>query len=827
MKKTDDLNVKKLNIIIICAIFWFSFLAKAQTVLNECSVFLPHKLHQINKLGTGQVCAPSKIDPRFKKIQEETQACQKKIESPFCQDMFKKYPELLLEKKKCSPHGVCQDVESITLDDCLQGYLVGTGEVFVELKEMGEDGIYFFKQKFLESYHGGQRIRPEKVGTLDFWRVVPQNSGNNFSEKGKANEERNEYLKNWQIQQKKFNNIGDSLNGLKNSLEEKGLRLSCVNRETAQFLMCWGASYIIDPAIAAGLIYKGLKGTAFIAKTQLKKLENSGSIKSGLVERKMINTPQPIDTAHLFGKKISTITEYKLPASMQLSTYKNLGGKEVTIYEQAVRTVEGDVKILAHELPIDSMTQFIDANFSGGQKFMQNLARESQGKVTYLSIDLNSLGFINNNYNKVAGVSKGNVVGDDYLKIVSQLIREKVDGKGVPFRTGGDELGILLQTSDEVEVKKFLEDLVAEAKARTKHLVTEEKKLNAKEFKQGISEGKDKEALTREFLDSSSGKYYSNGIPGLSVGASKVGVGEPIHFALARADERVRIAKLNNCIALARDCTKYGGSIPEKGSHPDFDYKPLVGDVAEAPSKYWFVFPYEQGPPLSIAKKGYVNELKVRDVARVGPYSISQYKNELGAETFRTNIYFTNDKGVRDFYTAELYVNKNTGFIDGRSPSAQVVLDEFLKSTGKKTSDGLQRGLIHIDARNLGKVNYFDGGTKNGDELMAATAEVMKRVLSQNEIPMKMQGSEFIVAIDNTNVKYVQAIQEKLAKELQNSPEVQTVYNKQKIIYEEEIKELRKKKIPNYQQAVEALEKKKKELEELLKEKFRIKSSMI
>ena len=88
--------------------------------------------------------------------------------------------------------------------------------------------------------------------------------------------------------------------------------------------------------------------------------------------------------------------------------------------------------------------------------------------------------------------------------------------------------------------------------------------------------------------------------------------------------------------------------------------------------------------------------------------------------------------------------------------------DDHGRTLGNLIIGSGEMSLIMIDVNFLGKINYFENGTIDGDKYLSSVAQVISEVVGDLGIPMRWGGDEFVIAVKSMDVDVVKALQKKI-----------------------------------------------------------------
>jgi GGDEF domain-containing protein len=497
--------------------------------------------------------------------------------------------------------------------------------------------------------------------------------------------------------------------------------------------------------------------------------------KKAVENRNVHSTP-----AHI-GQVVETITPHQFPSSMRLRKYKNEAGEEFVMYEKVVTDAEGKVVVQSRELPLDPLTGAFDANYPAGKLLLEDLIKEKQGKATFAFIDVNNLGYVNNNF------LKGRHAGDAYLASIAKAIADATEGKAQLFKLGGDEYGVVIHETDPIKAQAILQKIIDSSYSKEVHQGFRENTIaRVAAVRAGRTIGADGKVLPLDAETIKAIKEYSPySREGISIGAAAVKVGDSYERILKAAEAQAVKQKIGTKEALNISAKKYGGADAVPGAKPNLKFVPKaeVPAIAEAEA--------EAEAEAAAAAQAAIPAAKTTDIAlvktygadkvlgekyRFGELAIVEHKMPDGSIILKYNRYFTAENGTRHYVTRELVQNSKVGFIDSTHESGKYVLERL--ADGKNAVEH-SRGFVWINAENLGKINYFHEGTAKGDQLLAITAQVIKKELSASGIPVKMAGSEFAILQDGISQKEVSGMVARIHEALINNPEIKKIYSDQ------------------------------------------------
>jgi diguanylate cyclase (GGDEF)-like protein len=477
-------------------------------------------------------------------------------------------------------------------------------------------------------------------------------------------------------------------------------------------------------------------------------------------------------TPSKMGEIVETLTPYQFPKTMRLRKYKNEAGEEFLMYEKVVTDAQKKTVIQSREMSIDPLTGAFDANYPAGKLLLEDIIKEKQGKATFAFIDVNNLGYVNNNF------VKGRNAGDAYLASIAKAINEATKGKAQLFKLGGDEYGVIIHEADPKKAQSILQNIIDSCYSKEVHAGFRENTIaRAEMVRASRTVGKDGKVIP---LDSEAKKaikdYASYSREGISLGAVSIKNGDTYEDLLKAAEAQAVKQKIDTKIELNISAKKYGGPEAIDGATPNLKYKP----IADAPISFASSSPASKlelkSQPNLTSVKNFGEDRVIQEKYRFGEVSVVEHAMPDGSPILKYNRYFNTTDGTRHYVTRELVVNTKVGLIDGTHESGKHILDIL---TGGKNAVENKRGLIWINTENLGKINYFKNGTATGDQLLAATAKTLEKELRAGDVPFKMQGSEFVIIQDGMAPEAVSALVSRFRNSLINNPEIKKIYSDQ------------------------------------------------
>ncbi|MBL7687439.1 MAG: diguanylate cyclase, partial [Bdellovibrionaceae bacterium] len=786
------------------------------TLLFFCAflVFQPDGLAQnpLETITTPSACAAQLLSGRDFKcdsstwygraLENDRRRCQELVNSSTCKELVRIDPILADGLRQCDIKAICSNSTDVVgfFKGCASGFTLGTGEGLDSVKTWFENASKRIQEGHTAygTYANTIEYKRELVRPLPSYKdttdrdlekrsaaallVERQNYDTAVSRAERSGAkslflseraERAETEDRRRLQAAELPIQETAIFGAAyEALRKKGIELSCLDSRTRAEMICWGAAYIVDPIAVATLALRSGR----IAKVTIAKLEeihtrarrHPGELKGGDTRN---FEARPVDVKEAYGVKIADDVIKGLPPSMNVARYRNALKEEFLVFERTVKMPDGSTKVLARELPFDGLTGAIDANLPAGRQFLETTIAEANGKVTLAMIDVDNLGFVSKNFThgKTGTPAElkqiARAAGDEYLKATAKVIADVSRGKAQFFRTGGDEFALVINETDPAKVQKLLQEINERVRKdpSVRRVFTEESKARAAAIKHEVGAGN---TMSESQAQSYRLGYAPYSQPNVSVGSVVVN-GEDVPHAFEIAERQAAKQKIENKTEFKSDTTKYGGSKPSPDAKPNLTY------LADAqPSAIGRAGNQNRVGTSVKDAQGFVAQERVRERFRVGEIAIVEYKDELGKPLLQMERYYTDAIGERHFVTHEVFVNERTGLIDARHPRGREILNTFVAST--KTPN---RGGVWVNLENLGVLNYGAGGTINGDRALAATSEAIKRVIRDDNLPIKWQGSEFFIGVENVAPSELKFVTERIQTALAKDPSIKKIYD--------------------------------------------------
>lgn len=105
-------------------------------------------------------------------------------------------------------------------------------------------------------------------------------------------------------------------------------------------------------------------------------------------------------------------------------------------------------------------------------------------------------------------------------------------------------------------------------------------------------------------------------------------------------------------------------------------------------------------------------------------------------------------------------------------PASQIsIMDHFSLSPNNT--------LVMPKVESLRYVNYFEDGTKAGDEMLAAVSKIMQKNMREGDLNFKLNGSDYLWSLENVKEKDLKGIMSRINRDVKNSSEVKQILLRQ------------------------------------------------
>lgn len=757
-----------------------------------------------------------------------TLKCEIEIEAQKCGELAKAHPQWAPLMRRCDLQSLCQQNENYMREKnfaCLRGYTNATIDLGIAIKDaaLGLDGIIgdrwtatkanlnlqaeFIKEcdKHIgckrDLIKGDQRyanISDQKISKISAGALFVQAEERNYQQKTNARlaynknaaSELSEKINRSQIardldtdtQQKK--DILLSL--IKDKIKEQYSRYACYNPIAREELECYALGGVLDPLALAGYFAKA--GRAAAATRLLDKAEESTEVLKNL---KRIDDANPESLSinqrsKLTANQIAEMPQVKaavlpkaiqnLPPNLKVESISRADGTAILQYSFAEKLPDGTWVRSQSELPLDPLTGSINANFTSGRDFFSKMVEAKAGQAHLAFIDVGSLGAVNTKF------QAGSAAGDRYLKAVADEILKNGDGKVTLARLGGDEFGLLIDSAKPQEVKQILENIqngIRKNLSGDAHQVfRDEKIVRAENYKvqsqKLAAENPDGKltAANKEALQKDIDELALIQQPDISVGSAQVGQRESLDTVLSKAEDQAKKMKIKTTLKFGRSAEKYGSNeIPRP--RPDSMYQATI--ELPASSKTW------KSPSKTSLAPGLdsIRAMKVirqDEISRVEQVTLARYEDELGRSSYRVEKFIADTAtGEKMKISTEIPTRGTTGLLDGMHPESKNIVMQQLKNNPESV-------LIMPKLTSLRYLNYFENGTKAGDDMLEAVSKALKNSLRSDDLSFKLNGADFLLSVKTASPESMQKIIQKVNADVLTSPAVKAIIDKERSV---------------------------------------------
>lgn len=582
--------------------------------------------------------------------------------------------------------------------------------------------------------------------------------------------------------------IKNGLSAAKQWLTKQNIRWQCYDQQTNAEMMCYAALSVlgVEEAALQKLLGFGAKEIA----------EHIGKIKrSQKVSPLKMGTKIDLLQGEVVGV-VRSVTG--MPKNTRIEVVQLPNGDKVHHLVEDLKSG----KTIRQEIVFDELTGTIDANSAGGKKLMQQMLNDYGDKAHLAFIDVGDLGRVNNRF------AKGAEWGDQYLKAVTKEIQDVVGDGATVYRLGGDEFGLIIREKDPEKVKLLLEKIQTQvAKSKDVHEIFRQEKIAwANEsrpviagIKNEVREGRMTQSEADTKINAITKKIREELAPysqqSVSVGSVTTKNGVSVADALEVAEENVRTGKKELKEARGQDATKYGGTKPKFDGTQKVDllFRPKVATPAQLSAK--------AEANIAASRRRFLNDDALSDLEKAkkielvrgeekwaeGSKRVVEYKRTDGEKFLMVEDYDHLDPKTGLPLIREMPIHEKTGKIDAGHDQGRKIFENAVSGGSSQN-----RGVLVMKANYLGKVNYFEGGTVNGDKLLQSFSDIASKVAPNGALEIKPRGSEFVIVVNNTNPAELEILTKKFYAEVKNSPQVQEVYQSQLKVVRSKIAELEK-----------------------------------
>lgn len=727
--------------------------------------------------------------PGTKSYLEKMQlACEAQVASLKCEDLLKSHPEWKNLMRECNLDALCRQQEELKFrlrGACLEGFKNAAIDLGTSVKDMAWDlGSFidsswetmktnlskkddfirecekslFCKRDLVKDHPKLKSLTDEQLmnrraeylytQTLSLQGSLRQPSKRSHGSSTSLSVEQNE----------KMNRLLDMM---KDSVQTQSTRYACFHPVAQKELECYALGSIIDPALVAGYFLKGARVASAAFRIAGK------ASKEAKMSRRASDASQVVDEVGTFVmvpsrasalRPFTTSTISNPPKGIRIVETTNVEGQQVLSYQAKDYRSNGSRGLSTREFQLDKLTGAIDANYPAGRELFERLVKAKSGEGHLAFIDVGSLGAVNKTF------KAGTEAGDRYIKAVAEKIKSLGEGKVTLARTGGDEFTILIDEKDSMKVQELLakirDELRWDRDGDAKAVFREEKKNRAAAYRQ------DPFDENRKAID----ELAKIQQPDISIGATQIGGRDTLESLMESAENQAKAMKIETALKFGRSAEKYGNKeAPSKRVRPLFraDVQKPVGSSSWTQRNNADLDPLPTNLPE-------IKWTRVEEVKKVRTSTIARYRDETGRETFRVEKNILNPKtSQNELVSYEIPVRGNTGLLDGVHPESQkLIMDHFLSN-----SNGV---LIMPKLKSLRYLNYFQSGTKAGDQMLEAVAEIVKKQTRSSDLSFKMGGADFLMSVDRSAAKEFSRVQKRINEEIMKSDKVQNVLRQEK-----------------------------------------------
>lgn len=494
------------------------------------------------------------------------------------------------------------------------------------------------------------------------------------------------------------------------------------------------------------------------------------------------------------------------PPGINLIESAGTEGQTKYFYEILETLPNGKQVKSTRQFEFDSLTGALNATNPSGRLLLEEMVNGLSGKAHFAFIDVGSLGFVNNNF------KGGRNAGDTYLKDVTDKIMQWGKGKVTLARTGGDEFILIVHETDSNKVKTLLENIRNEIrkdyKGPAKQLFSLEKKERVSNLKKAKKSG-DKDKIAQAQNEFEEIKNFQQ--PDISVGSSQIGSQDTLE-SLMKSTETTQAIKMKGETAVnnGRDGSKYQDFNPPRDlPNPLFRAEieiPLQSNSWSIPSRRHQSTIPSNTPSMTLTQQEVLIDLGEKKVVR--------YKDELEREIVFIENKVPDKNGSSSFQIdrQELPLKGNTGLPDGMHPSIQPIMEQIFLSKEHSV-------ILMPKMRVLKYINYFEDGTKSGDEMLKAASEAIRHATRTDDLVFKLNGGDFVLIIDDHTKFPINELQKRINDSFKNNEFVKDILEKEQIIINQKMLQAIKN---NNNEELDKLLKRNKNLESLMNEKLEI-----
>lgn len=371
----------------------------------------------------------------------------------------------------------------------------------------------------------------------------------------------------------------------------------CLPAHEQSRILCRLISEVFLVVVSPEKIIQGAKWTydfAQASSAMLRQLRNNPALREMSAADRMRAATQTLAVVETRGRELRRFRD------ANLVEYTNARGDRVLKLEETVTLANGQRGIVAREVLVDAKTGAIDANTEVGRALMERMVSEGSQRSSLIFVDVNNLG-------KVNYFREGTTAGDRYLAGVGESIRGSLRPGDLFFKAGGDELVMILNTSDPAVVQRVSERIVqqvgqhrelgrmfsAEVAGQSEIYRQIARARSVDDLPQAVRARLSPEELARARQDfaGAQSQLLSSQVtqiqaqasirPSVSIGSTTLRQ-DSLATALQRAEAQATAVKVEYKAAIGLDTSKYGttpgGAVT---SRPDYRARPQVRPPVE------------------------------------------------------------------------------------------------------------------------------------------------------------------------------------------------------------------------------------------------------
>ncbi|MNK08080.1 response regulator PleD [compost metagenome] len=777
-----------LKFLVVAALFIFSFSAFASA--DEMILGAACKANPV--CGDG-------LDEYLQKIQLK---CEIETQTQKCSELAATNPEWASLMRKCDVKGLCEQNKEFVKDKqlaCLRGYKNALVDLGIALKDMtvslgglvesSWDNLknnaakrneflkecnktLSCKRELIKNDHRYNELPDEKIEKLSasflFAEAEEMKSYQASLDRSRPKpyvpiSERTKDDTELSVEQQQ------KLQGLmamaKEQVQKQYSRYVCYSPAAREELECYVLGNIIDPTMVAGYFMKGAR----VASAGRRVADGAAMGERRISDVSRVVSEELKVTAAKVPKTIPQV-----PEGLKLENVQRFDGSEYIQYSYAEKLPDGTWVRNQKELPFDKLTGGIDANYPAGREFFEKIVEAKAGKAHLAFIDVGGLGAVNKRF------QAGEVAGDRYLKAVAAEIMKNGEGKVTLARMGGDEFALVIDSADPKKVQSILEKIQEGIRKNldgdAHQVFREEKIVRAEKYREeakklsaqrsdGMLTAEDKKVLRQDIDDLAKIQQ-----PDISIGSSQIGQRESFNNTLARAESQAKDMKIDTALNFGRSAEKYGSDATPR-SRPS----PLYTAKVEPPaSSQTWAEKGSAGEKVDLESLRTMKLERKQEVSRIGDSTLARYEDEMGRSRYKVEKYSTDPKtGKRVQTSYEVTTRGTTGMLDGLHPESQKLVMQQLKAS----SDAV---LVMPKLTSLRYLNYFEQGTKAGDEMLEAVSKAIHSGVRSEDLTFKLNGADFLWSTNKMKPSEVQAVTRRVNENLLKSPKVKAIMDNER-----------------------------------------------